>query len=161
MTSYLVHLPAGARPGSAEGLDRAVLVKDGFHWVALVLPLLWLLFNRLWLAFLGLLAVGLLLAAGGILLGLPEPITIGVELLLALTVALAASDLKSRALARRGLPLADVVVARTEEEALQRFADRWVTGAAEAARPATPGSTPARGGSAMPVLGLFPEAGRT
>jgi hypothetical protein len=163
MMSYLVHLPKVARPGSADGLERMVLVKDRFHWLAFLVPLVWLLVNRLWLAFLALLAVGVLLGAGGPALGLHEAVTVAIELLLALGVGVFAADLKSRGLVRRGLPLAGVATGRDEEEAMRRFTDRWLAGAAPAlpgpTAPASP--TPRRplAGSTI-VGGLFPRTGR-
>jgi hypothetical protein len=56
MKVYTVHLPETARPGDVAGLDRAIFVRDGFHWLAAVVPLLWLLANRVWLGFLAVLA---------------------------------------------------------------------------------------------------------
>ena len=71
MRSYTLHLPADARPGESLGLDRALLVRDGFSWPAFAFTVLWFLFHRLWLAAL-LVLVGLVaLAAAGIALGLP------------------------------------------------------------------------------------------
>ena len=165
MISYLVHLPAEARPGSADGLDRMVLVKDRFHWLALLLPLLWLLFNRLWLAFLVFLAAGVALAVAGSLLSLPDPLVVALEALMALGLGIFASELKSRGLARRGLPLAGVATGKDEDEATRRFADRWLAPHPETTAPAgSPASAavPPRGAfAAQPVLGLFPEAGRS
>ena len=165
MVSYLVHLPAETRPGSADGLDRMILVKDRFHWVALVFPLVWLLFNRLWLAFLVALAAGVAVAVAASLLGLSEGLVIALELLLALAVGVFAPELRSAGLRRRGLVFAGVVTGRTEDEAMRRFADRWLTTAGAAATPAGPSlgtAPPARAAFlAPPVLGLFPEAGRS
>lgn len=164
MISYLVHLPAAARPGSADGLDRIVLVKDRFHWLAFVLPLLWLLFNRLWLAFLVVLAAGVALGVAGSLLNLPEPLVIALEALMAIGLGVFAAELKSRGLARRGLPLAGVATGKDEDEAMRRFADRWLAAASQPAPagPSAAGTVPTRGAfAAPPVLGLFPEAGRT
>jgi hypothetical protein len=164
MVSYLVHLPAEARPGSADGLDRMVLVKDRFHWLAFVVPLVWLLFNRLWLAFLVVLAASVAIAVATALIGAAEGLTVALELLLALAVGTFAAELRSRGLARRGLTLAGVATGRDEDEAMRRFADRWLTSAADrspSAGAAASGAAPTRGAfSAAPVLGLFPEAGR-
>jgi len=50
MRSYTLHLPIDARPGESIGLDRAVLVPDGFAWPAFAFGVLWFLFHRLWIA---------------------------------------------------------------------------------------------------------------
>jgi hypothetical protein len=161
MTIYAVHVPEEARRGSDEGLERTVLVKDGFHWLALIFPLLWLLFNRCWLASLFLVVVALAIAFGGPAIGLGETSVALLEVLLALGIAFHAGDIKSRALERRGLPLADIVSASSREEAELRFFERWRGGHGTAgvvpAPPPSP-SWPQPSGS-QPVLGLFPQAG--
>ncbi|WP_293867941.1 DUF2628 domain-containing protein [uncultured Alsobacter sp.] len=165
MVSYLVHLPAEARPGSADGLDRMVLVKDRFHWLAFLVPLVWLLFNRLWLPFLVVLAATVAVAVADTLLSLPDQLTFALQALLGLGVGVFAAELKSRGLSRRGLPLAGVATGADEDEAARRFADRWLASPTDAAvptgvAPAAPAS--GRGTYAAPaVLGLFPEAGRS
>jgi hypothetical protein len=160
MKVYTVHLPDSARPGDVAGLDRAIFVRDGFHWLAAVLPLLWLLANRIWLGFLAVLAatvaIGALAATNTI--G-PAPV-VALELCLAVFVGVCAADLKGWSLRRRGLPAVDVVSGRDAEEAERRFFDRWLDAGPAAARPgvarlpvtAMPTGTPQ-------VLGLFPEAG--
>jgi hypothetical protein len=45
MTAYVVMEP----PGSSERADAAKLVRDGFTWLGLLLPPLWLAWNRLWI----------------------------------------------------------------------------------------------------------------
>ena len=162
MTIYAVHVPEEASPGSAEDLDRAVLVKDGFHWLALVFPLLWLLFNRCWLASLFFVVVALAIALGGPAIGLGEGAVALLEILLALGIAFHAGDIKSRALERRGLPLAGIVAADGRDEAERRFFARWMGHASGIAAP-PPGPPPAPWrpvpGGPPPVLGLFPQAG--
>ena len=162
MTTYSVHLPAEAVPGSPEGLERAVLVKDGFHWTALVFPLLWLLFNRLWWAFLAFVVITMAVVFLGRAAGLSETAIATLDLLIGLFVAISASDLKAWGLGRRGYAIADVVTGSSTDDAERRFFDRWLsrTAAAPGARPA--GQTPGQGYASRPqpqVLGLFPDAG--
>ncbi len=160
MKVYTVHLPDTARPGDVAGLDRAIFVRDGFHWLAAVVPLLWLLANRVWLGFLAVLiatvAIGALAATTGIGAG---PV-LALQLCLAVLIGVTAADLKGWSLRRRGLPAVDVVSGRDAEEAERRFYDRWLDAGAAASRP----SLPRPPVTAMPtgtpqVLGLFPEAG--
>lgn len=62
MASYVVLTP----PDSAFPDDETVLIRDGFSWLALIIPLLWLLWYRLWFAaaLLLLLTIAIALAAG-------------------------------------------------------------------------------------------------
>src|SRR6478672_11524495 len=48
MNVYTVHLK-GSKDDLAA-LERAVFVREGFSWAALIVGPLWLLWNRLWLA---------------------------------------------------------------------------------------------------------------
>ena len=50
MQTYTFHLPRDARPGDADALERADLVKDGFSWGAFFFTVLWFFWHRLWLA---------------------------------------------------------------------------------------------------------------
>ena len=77
MTIYTVHMPAEpARSTSAHDTDgrlmRVQLVKDGFHWLALIFPLLWLLFNRIWWGLLAYVVLVVVVLFGGKALGLSD-----------------------------------------------------------------------------------------
>ncbi len=168
MTIYTVHLPTEPADDSMSRLMKLELVKDGFHWLALIFPLLWLLFNRIWWGLLAYIVLVIAVLFGGKALGLDDGTIGALELLMGVFLGLVASDLKSWQLARRGLPTVDVVSGTTKEEAERRFLDRWnaATGSTAAAPPRAP-SPPARplagqivGSTAgQPVLGLFPESG--
>jgi hypothetical protein len=169
MTLYIVHLP-GESPSDQARLLRAELVKDGFHWWAFLLPLPWLLVNRIWWGLLAYIA----LAVGMMLLGraitLPGETLTAFELLVGLFVGLVAGDLKSWQLGRRGYRVADVVSGRDQEEAERRFFDRAMLarsgeaapkGAAVRPAAAFPTAPHQSATGASPVIGLFPEAGGT
>ncbi len=61
MASFIVLTP----PDSPYPDDETVLIRDGFSWLALLIPLLWLLWYRLWFAavLLLLLTIAIALAA--------------------------------------------------------------------------------------------------
>ncbi|MCJ2124859.1 DUF2628 domain-containing protein [Methylobacterium sp. J-077] len=153
MRSYTLHLPKDARPGESIGLDRAVLVPDGFTWSAFAFSVLWFLYHRLWIAALIVLAGLLALAGVGHLLGLPPGIAAIVTLLASWLIGLEASSLRRWTLARRGWPTRDAVIAATPEEAEARAIGRWLDATAAAPRAPFPAG-PAR--RAEPVIGLFP-----
>ena len=153
MRSYTLHLPIDARPGESIGLDRAVLVPDGFAWPAFAFGVLWFLFHRLWIATLIVLAGFLALAGIGHLLGLPAGIATLVTLLTSWLVGLEASSLRRWTLARRGWPARDAVIAATPEEAEARALNRWLDSSAAAPRAPFPAGPTRR---TEPVIGLFP-----
>ncbi|UFN48948.1 DUF2628 domain-containing protein [Roseomonas sp. OT10] len=94
------------------------LVPEGFAWWGFLFPPLWLAAKRLWWGLLGWLALAGLVAL------LPEPVEPWAALALALLVGFHGRDLQRWTLARRGWPERDVVVARDEEAALLRLAER-------------------------------------
>lgn len=153
MRSYTLHLPIDARPGESIGLDRAVLVPDGFAWPAFAFGVLWFLFHRLWIAALIVLAGFLALAGIGHLMGLPAGIATLVTLLASWLVGLEASSLRRWTLARRGWPARDAVIAATPEEAEARALNRWLDSSAAAPRAPFPAGPTRR---TEPVIGLFP-----
>ncbi len=153
MRSYTLHLPPDARPGEGTGLDRAVLVRDGFSWAAFAFTVLWFLYHRLWIAA-AIVLVGLIALTGaGIVLGLPSGAGLVATLLAGWLIGLEASSLRRWTMARRGWPARDAVIAGSPAEAEVRALHRWLE--ANPAAPRTPfPSGPSRRGEA--VIGLFP-----
>ena len=153
MRSYTLHLPTEARPGEAIGLDRAVLVPDGFSWPAFAFTVPWFLFHRLWIAALVVLVGLVALAGAGIALGLSTGAGLIAALLAAWLIGLEASSLRRWTLARRGWPARDAVMAASREEAEARALNRWID-----ANPASPRAPFPSGPSRRtePVIGLFP-----
>jgi hypothetical protein len=157
MTLYTVHTPEQAASRDAK-LMRVVLVKDGFHWLALIFPFLWLLFHRIWWGLLGYVAAVIAIALLGKAVGLPQESIAFAELLIGLALAVFAHDLQSWQLGRRGYEPVDVVTGRDREEAERRYFDRVLTGEAPATAPANPAAKPPAPRPQPQVLGLFPEA---
>lgn len=156
MASYVIFEPPGAsRP------EDAVFIRDGFHWLAFIVPFFWFLWHRLWLeAGLVFAAMAGLAALEGVE-GMPG-IVAPVSLLLSLGLAFEAPALWMAALRRRGWREWGVVEAEGRNEAAIRYlAD------AEPAAP-RPFSVPAasspetgrRRSGAVPALGLFSYPGR-
>ncbi len=151
MASYVVMEPAGAKGG-----DAALFVKDAFALLALFLPALWLLWNRLWFEAAMVFLASLVLIGGAQWLGQPD---LGgfATFLIGVYVALEGSALKIAALARRGYAGAAVV----EASSLTEAEDRYYFGRAPMAealssgppRPAPSSSAPAAGTGWMVMPG--------
>ncbi len=130
MAQFVVLEPAGA-----DGADRAVFVRDGFSVVALVLPVLWLLLQKLWLEAAAVLALSVALGFLGGLLGLSAAIS-PIVFLVGLFVALESPQWKIARLRRRGFAERAAVAARNRGEAeIRYFMNR---AAPEAAAPSHP-----------------------
>ncbi len=84
MASYVVLTP----PDSGELDDRAVFIRDGFSLPALIIPVLWLLWNRLWFAAVMLLLLSVAIAAAITLLPAWSVVLTVASVLLSLFVAL-------------------------------------------------------------------------
>jgi hypothetical protein len=135
------------RPGDPEG---AVLVRDGFSFVALVVPVLWLLWHRMWFAALGAFALVALATISGWPIGLPGLI-VAAELAVAAWVALEGGAMRVSALEAQGYRQAGVIHAATAMEAEIRWA------AAERPAPAlAPAASPVAVGFAASGAGAFP-----
>lgn len=105
-------VPVTARPGPV------VLVREGFSWVALLLPLPWFLWQRMWL-------VSVLWTATAVVavLLLPEHLLPWMAVAAQVLVAFHARDLKRWTLGRRGLVPQGVVAARSLDAAIARLAE--------------------------------------
>lgn len=159
-----------------ERLERAVFVRDGFAWLAFLVPPLWLLAN-------GMIVVFLLFAvvAGGVVVGLGEvlgePLAALASFAFAVWFGFEARALRRWALARRGWTMTGVVEAKDFRGAERRyFTSRLAERAAPPKGPAAPPSGPATppplprgygagrtapwGAPSSQVLGVFPEGSR-
>ena len=116
MASYVVMEPPG-RAGSGD----AVLLRDGFSWLAFFFSPLWLLWHRLWIeALLAFVVLGLLSALG-------EAAGFGIAgsmltLLVSLFVGLEGQGLRLAALRRRGWREIGVVEAQGLADGELRYA---------------------------------------
>lgn len=97
MAAYVVMEP----PGRSEKADSTAFVRDGFTWLGLLVPPLWLAWHRLWIeAGLAFVVMGLLSMAGQNLgLGLASSL---LSLLVSFYVGLEGQGLRIAALRRRG-----------------------------------------------------------
>lgn len=166
MAVYTVLLPPpGKRTGHEAPVENAVFVRDGFSWLALFFPVLWLLFNRLWLLTILYIAIAVGLEIAASVIGGPVPGVLSV----AFTVLFAfeANALKRWALVQRGYAFAGIVSGRGRIECERRFFQSWLADGTPAparqpavARPHRPVSSSAGLGEPG-ILGLFPDKGAT
>lgn len=151
MSVYTVHLKGS--PQDAAALERAVLVREGFAWSAVVFGPLWLLWNRLWLGFLGFVALeACIVALGGAILSGGQG-AFWLQALLHVALGFEAAQIRRRSLTRKGFRLVDVREARNATEAERAFFESAIEPrAAPTARSTTGGPQPG-------LVGLFPSAG--
>lgn len=155
MAIFSVHLPGNAAPEVAA--DRAVFVRDGFAFWAVLFGPLWFLRHREWLGLVGWLVIATLLGLAERWLG--QVISSGFEVIFAIVTGVVANDIRRLGLALRGFRESSVVEGPSLEAAERRFFDGWLTQPRSVPPTASPPVLhPAR--SVPPgVLGLFPESG--
>lgn len=154
MAIYSIHLPGNTTPEVAA--DRAVFVRDGFSFWAMLFGPLWFLRHCEWLGLVGWLVIAALMSVAERWLG--SVISGGFELILALATGVAANDIRRLTLALRGFRESGVVEGQSREAAERRFFDSWLG----QPRPVTPSAPPVlHPARSVPpgVLGLFPESG--
>lgn len=162
MASFVVMEP----PGDAAE-ERAVIVRDGFHILAFLLPAIWLLVHRLWLETLAVVLAGAVIGLLGAYWGSGTASI--ASLMLALFVGLEGAALRLAALRRRGWREWGVVEAGNARDAEIRYlADAGTRRVARetAAESGTPPAsamtvqraTPVRSGPALGMLG-YPGRG--
>ena len=158
MAIYVVMEPPAAN--AVEAAERAVLIRDGFAFLAFLVPPLWLLWHRLWIE------AALAFAAGVGLTALGETAGLGLlgaalSLLVSIYVGLEGPALRINALRRRGWRDRGVVEAANAREAEIRY----LAGREEPEEmavevpPLAPTCAP-RPASTGPALGLLGYPGR-
>jgi hypothetical protein len=140
-----------------QGHEDAVYVRDGFHFLAFLVPPIWLLWHRLWIEALVAFSAMALLGALGSLSGFAEAAPL-ISLLVSIYVGLEAPALQVAALRRRGWTEWGVVDAanRGEAELKHVFGSEAGSAEAPAAPPPVAAAHPAAPRAlAGPALGLF------
>ncbi|MBZ9996976.1 MULTISPECIES: DUF2628 domain-containing protein [unclassified Mesorhizobium] len=117
MAAYVVMEP----PGRSEKVETTAFVRDGFAWLGLLVPPLWLAWHRLWIE------AALAFVVMGVLSMLGQKLGLGVagsllSLLVSLYVGLEGQGLRIAALRRRGWHEWGVVEAGRLGDADMRYA---------------------------------------
>jgi hypothetical protein len=171
MPVYTVHAPVTTN-ADLRATDRFTFVRDGFHFWAAVLGVVWLAWHRLWLALIGWIILMIAVDIAMVRLGVGGTAILLVDLLLALLLGFEAASLKRWTYSRRNWRQLDIVVADDEEAAERRFFDRWTAKqrvndqlAVDRGAPPPTRDIPGQPFSKPPplpqsdIIGLFPEPG--
>ncbi|MEZ5804318.1 MAG: DUF2628 domain-containing protein [Rhizobiaceae bacterium] len=158
MAIYVVMERADAAP--EKGGDAA-FVRQGFHWLAFLVPVFWLLWHRLWIEAAVALGLVLLLSAAGEMAGFGAASSL-LALLVSIYFGLEGATLRLRALARRGWTEWGVVEAdRIGDAELRYLTSIGDDGEPEAAAPLPVTASHPRPAAFTPrAIGLVPYAGR-
>lgn len=124
MPVYTVHAPVTSSTDMAAA-DRFAFVRDGFHFWAAVLGVLWLAWHRLWLSLLGWIVLMAAIDFGLLRLGVGGGTILLADILLALLLGFEAATLRRWSLSRGKWRQLDIVVADNQEAAERRFFERW------------------------------------
>lgn len=154
MNVYTVHLK-GSQDDLAT-LERAVFVREGFAWAALIFGPLWLLWNRLWLALVVWLALEGALVIWNAFAPPAHSVTATLQILMHLALGFEASQLRRGALARRRFQNVGLVQGRRLMEAERAFFLGAISVQSNAFTEAAGHSTRIR---PPEMVGLFPSAG--
>ncbi|MDR6432798.1 DUF2628 domain-containing protein [Brucella pseudogrignonensis] len=104
----------------ANSAENSVFVRDGFYTLALILPVVWLLTQRLWFEAIAALGVTILLGVAGSALEISNAVPL-ITLLFSLFVALEGANWKIAKLKRHGFVEKAVIDASDLEEAEVRY----------------------------------------
>lgn len=115
MAQFVVLEPAGT-----QSSEKAVFVRDGFYTLALILPVVWLLSQRLWFEAIAALGVTILLGVAGAALDISNAVPL-ITLLFSLFVALEGANWKIAKLKRQGYVEKATIDASDLEEAEIRY----------------------------------------
>jgi hypothetical protein len=125
LVTFNVHEPPNVSANRLESAEQLVFVKDGYTWLAALVPPLWLLWKRMWLEFAvyavatGLL-VWLLTSAGA------TNVSNALLLIIQIVFGFEAGALYSASLERRGWRFVGTVSGRNAEDAERRFLEMWL-----------------------------------
>lgn len=125
MVIFNVHEPPNVSANRLQSAEQLVFVKDGYAWLAALVPPLWLLWKRMWLEFaIYAVATGLLvwlLASAG-----ATNVSNALLLIIQIVFGFEAGALYSASLERRGWRVVGTVSGRNAEDAERRFLEMWL-----------------------------------
>jgi hypothetical protein len=165
VTLYTVYEPPGESRDPEDRADKLVFVKEGFSWPALLVPGLWLLYQRMWIELIAFVFFFAVLAwAFGPSDQAQAPLG-WASLALVLLFAFEANDLRRASLERSGYRQVGTAVGSGRDAAELGFFQSWLPqqerGRALAAVRVRPGNAdtpaPKMSGEAEGVIGLFPQ----
>jgi hypothetical protein len=111
-----------------DRIDRAgelVFVKDGFSWLAAILPVIWFLVKGLWLELLVFLGIVAVLSWGIEAMGELGGLSGTLLLIVQIVLGFEAGALQSAALERRGWSFLGTVTGHNQDECERRFFETW------------------------------------
>jgi hypothetical protein len=165
VTLYSVYEPPSEARDPEDRAEALVFVKEGFSWPALLVPGLWLLYQRMWLELVLFLALFVLL---GWVFGpsdQAQSLLGWMSVALVVLFAFEANDLRRAALERRGYQQVGTAVGSGHDAAELAFFQSWLPQQEKGRqrdpipdRPNTVGiPAPKASGEAEGVIGLFPR----
>ena len=168
MAVYSVYEPPKAPADIALRAEALAFVKEGFSWIALFVPALWLIYHRMWIELAIFIAIFAVLPFAFGLDRQNEELVGWIGIALVVLFAFEANDLRSASLERRGYRLAGVAMGSDRTEAELNFFRHWLPQQAKA-EPAVPAlalaaaprhdvkAVPSGSGEREEVIGLFPR----
>ncbi len=164
MPVYTVHGLRSEGTAARPAADGIVLVRDGFHFWAFAMTLIWLIWHRLWWGLLGyiVLSVGAVYALSA--LGIPGNARMVVMLVISLLVGFEAASLWRWTLSRGKWRQLDIIVADDVETAERRFFDRFAGSSRDGDDRGPSYATrdyvgPSRPTAQRDIIGSFPQPG--
>ncbi len=125
MVVFTVYEPPSVARDRIDRAGKLVFIKDGFSWLAAILPVVWFLVKGLWLE------LGLFLAGGALLTWGMEASSgtselSGVALLIVqIIIGFEAGLIQATALERRGWRHVGTVTGHDQDQAERRFFETW------------------------------------
>lgn len=176
MQTYTIYERYPASEDIEQRASELVFVKEGFSIFAFLVPLIWLLFNRMWWEAGAFFAFVVILDGVLTLLGVGPEINAVVSFLINVIFAFEARNLHRYNLERKGYSMIAVASGHNLDEVEQRFFTEWLPGARlnhshMASTPDIPGAPGSSASGALstsgqtrdftmqPVIGMFPTHG--
>ena len=138
MRFYTVHLPASDEGAEDGALGRAILVREGFNWLAFFFAPFWALAEGLWLAAVALIGSLAAIVVVPHVLGLGPLLPVILGLGYGVFAGMSGNDLRRAGLAARGYRLVEVVAAPSRAQALIRYAEAMTAAPAPQPAPSSP-----------------------
>jgi len=145
VVTFNVYEPPNVSADHLKSAEQLLFVKDGFSWLAALLPAFWLLWKRMWLELVVFVAGAGFVVWAFTAAGAPDAGNV-ILLIAQIILGFESGTLYGANLERRGYKLVGTVSGRGEEDCERRFLEVWLPTRTEipasAPTDAVPAATP-------------------
>ncbi len=125
MKIYTVHKPIVSSQDPLDQADELIFVREGFSWFAFLLPLIWLIYQKLWVELVVYFIIVMLFQSLILYFGVGESLSLYFTLFINLIFGFESNNIRRWNLDRADYQMVGSVCGRNQKESEIKFFSHW------------------------------------